>query len=219
MSHFHPDLDLLTEFSAGSLPLAQSACISMHVNQCPHCVRAVTELNELGANLFELQEREKVGDAQLNAVLARLDEDQPLAYPKRTTSAHASATPAILQRLMRGDFSDLKWTNIGNSLRISYLRTGDPNYEFALYHMRAGGRVPEHTHRGMEFTLVLQGGFSDVNGSYGPGDFLLRRPGEVHSPTALQSEDCICVGVLDAPLKFTDWKFRWLNPFLKLRAA
>src|SRR5512139_3504449 len=217
MSNFHPDLDLLTEFAAGSLPLAQSACMSMHINQCPRCVRTVRELNELGANLFEAQEREHVGDAQLNAVLARLDEEQPLAYPKRSSGVRD--TPAILQRLMRGDFSDLKWSNIGAGLRISYLRTGDPHYEFALYHMRAGGRVPEHTHRGMEFTLVLQGGFSDVNGSYGPGDFLLRQPGEVHSPTALQSEDCICVGVLDAPLKFTDWKFRWLNPFLKLRAA
>ena len=25
--------------------------------------------------------------------------------------------------------------------------------------------------------------------------------------------------VLDAPLKFTDWKFRWMNPFLKLRTT
>lgn len=42
----------------------------------------------------------------------------------------------------------------------------------------------------------------------------MRRPGDVHA--ALQSEDCICLAVLDAPLRFTDWKFRWMNPFLKL---
>ena len=68
-------------------------------------------------------------------------------------------------------------------------------------------------------TLILQGGFSDAHGSYRKGDFLVRRQGDVHAPTALQSEDCICLVVLDAPLKFTDWKFRWLNPFLKLRTA
>ena len=68
-------------------------------------------------------------------------------------------------------------------------------------------------------TLVLEGGFSDADGNYHEGDFLLRTPGEVHAPTALQSEDCICLAVLDAPLKFTDWKFRWMNPFLKLRTT
>ena len=123
------------------------------------------------------------------------------------------------QRLMRGDFSDLSWKNIGSTLRISYLKSGDPQHEFALYHIRAGGRIPEHTHRGSEMTLILEGGFSDANGSYHKGDFLLRQPGDVHAPTALQSEDCICLAVLDAPLKFTDWKFRWMNPFLKLRTA
>ena len=117
----------------------------------------------------------------------------------------AGNTPAILQRLMRGDFSDLTWKNIGSALRISYLSTGDPDHEFALYHIRAGGRIPEHTHRGGEMTLILEGGFSDANGSYHAGDFIHRRPGDVHAPTALQSEDCICLAVLDAPLKFTDW--------------
>ena len=68
-------------------------------------------------------------------------------------------------------------------------------------------------------TLVLEGGFSDADGSYHAGDFIYRQPGDVHAPTALQSEDCICLAVLDAPLKFTDWKFRWMNPFLKLRTA
>ena len=68
-------------------------------------------------------------------------------------------------------------------------------------------------------TLILEGGFSDSEGSYHEGDFILRRPGDVHAPTALQSEDCICLVVLDAPLKFTTWKFRWMNPFLKLRTA
>jgi putative transcriptional regulator len=148
-------------------------------------------------------------------VLARLDEEKPLEYANKKSSE--KDTPAILQRLMRGDFSDLSWKNIGTTLRISYLKTGDPDHEVALYHIRAGGRIPEHTHRGTEMTLILEGGFSDANGSYHKGDFLVRRADDVHAPTALQSEDCICLAVLDAPLKFTDWKFRWMNPFLKLR--
>lgn len=217
MRKFHPDLDLITEYAAGSLPLAQAACVSIHVSHCQRCEQMAGQLTDLGASLFEALEPVPVGENQLNAVLARLDEETPLAYAN--TKGSANDTPAILQRLMRGDFSDLSWKNIGSSLRISYLKTGDPQHEFALYHIKAGGRIPQHTHRGSEMTLILEGGFSDANGSYHKGDFLIRQPGDVHAPTALQSEDCICLAVLDAPLKFTDWKFRWMNPFLKLRTA
>lgn len=217
MATFHPDLDLISEYSAGSLPLAQAACVSVHVSNCAHCQRLAGQLADLGAALFEELEPQSVGDTTLNAVLARLDEEPPLEYARQVESK--GSTPAILQRLMSGDFSDLSWKSIGSALRISYLQTGDPSHEFALYHIKAGGRIPEHTHRGSEMTLVLEGGFSDAEGSYHEGDFIFRRAGDVHAPTALQSEDCICLAVLDAPLKFTNWKYRWMNPFLKLRTA
>ncbi|MFT4614319.1 MAG: putative transcriptional regulator [Bacteroidia bacterium] len=217
MPQLHPEPDLLIDYTAGALSLAQSACVSIHLDRCEQCRRQTGQLTELGASLFETLEPVPVGDVQLNAVLARLDEESPLEYDR--SPRKADNTPAILQRLMRGDFSDLSWKSIGSSLRISHLVTGDPNYELALYHIKAGGRIPNHTHRGSEMTLILQGGYSDADGSYHEGDFIFRGPQDEHAPTALQSEDCICLAVLDAPLRFTDWKFRWMNPFLKLRAS
>ncbi|GAB5453426.1 MAG: anti-sigma-E factor ChrR [Halioglobus sp.] len=219
MANFHPDIEFLTEYSAGTLPLAQSACVSIHVSKCDHCSLLAAQLADLGAGLFEALDPQPVGDAQLNAVLARLDDEAPLAFERSVERRDSNSIPAILQRLMRGDFSDLTWKKVGSALRIAHLDTGDPRHEFALYHIRAGGKIPQHTHRGAELTLVLEGGFSDAEGSYHAGDFIYRKPGEVHAPTALQSEDCICIGVLDAPLKFTDWRFRWMNPFLKLRTS
>lgn len=214
MATFHPDLDIITEYAAGALALAPAACISIHVSGCEQCQRLVGQLTDLGAALFEELEPIHVGDTQLHSVLARLDEETPLNYaPVERTG---STTPALLQRLMKGDFSDLTWKNVGSALRISNISTGDPKHEFALYHIKAGGRIPMHTHHGSEMTLVLEGGFSDARGSYHQGDFIFRQPGDVHAPTALQSEDCICLAVLDAPLKFTDWRFRWMNPFLRL---
>lgn len=217
MAKFHPDVDMLTEYSAGSLPLAQSACVSAHLNYCTQCGRTVEQLEDVGAALFDGLPSEPVSDAQLNAVLARLDDEPPLRHSK-ADNTDDSRTPGILQRLMKGNYRELDWKKVTKSLSISYLKTGDPNYEFALYHIKAGGRIPEHTHRGSEMTLVLEGGFSDADGNYHEGDFLFRQPGDVHAPTAVQSEDCICVAVLDAPLKFTGWKHRWMNPFLRLQA-
>lgn len=218
MPNFHPELDLLTEHAAGNLPLAQAACVSVHMNYCEQCRRTSAQLQSLGASLFEGLQGEPVGDKLLDAVLARLDDVPALSYASETRWS-AGKTPAILQRLMSGDLTDLIWKKITKSLRISYLKTGDPGFEVALYHISAGGRIPAHTHHGLEMTLVLEGGFSDADGSYHQGDFMLRRPSDVHAPTALQSEDCICLAVLDAPLKFTGWQYRWMNPFLRLNAG
>jgi len=218
MAKFHPNTDLLTEHAAGNLPLAQAACVSAHMNYCEQCRRTSGRLQSLGAALFEELHAEPVGDTLLNAVLARLDDAPTLSFAASRGWA-AGKTPAILQRLMRGDLTELVWKKITSSLSISYLKTGDPDFEMALYHIKAGGKIPEHTHRGSEMTLVLEGGFSDADGSYHQGDFLLREPTDVHAPTALQSEDCICLAVLDAPLRFTGWKHRWMNPFLQLRAG
>jgi len=218
MPGFHPGLDLLTEHVAGNLPLAQAACVSVHLHYCEQCQRASCQLQNCAAAIFERLDGAPVGDAMLDAVLARLDEAAPLTYP-RSARPPVGEFPVILQRLMSGNFKELPWKRITRGLRISYLSTGDTGHEFALYQIKAGGSIPEHTHRGSEITLVLEGEISDANGVYQQGDFLLRQPGDVHAPTATQSGDCICLAVLDAPLQFTDWKYRWLNPALQLRTG
>jgi putative transcriptional regulator len=218
MTKYHPELHLLSEYAAGSMPLAQAACVSAHLYYCDQCQRTASQLQDVGGVLLERLDPQPVGEAMLNSVLARLDETPPLAYSQAQPSL-AGQTPAMLRRLMKGDFSDLSWKKITKSLSISHLKTGDLGFEFALYHIKAGARIPDHDHRGSEMTLVLQGGFSDANGSYNQGDFIYRQTNDTHAPTALQSEDCICLAVLDAPLKFSGWKYRWMNPFLRLQAG
>ncbi len=217
MATFHPSVELLTDYAAGSLPVAQSACVAAHLNYCDECRLTVMQLQNVGAALFEANEPAAVGDVLLNRVLARLDEAAPLHY-SQAAGDDSSATPALLQRLMQGDFSDLPWRKITDALHITRLQTGDPAYEFALYHIKAGGTIPDHEHRGNEMTLVLEGGFSDDLGTYHPGDFTCRSGDDQHAPTALADQDCICLSVLDAPLKFKGWKYRWMNPFLSLQA-
>jgi putative transcriptional regulator len=218
MASHHPELDILTEHAAGALSLAQAACVGAHLNYCDCCARTVTRLQQVGAALFAAQDAEPVGDAILDRVLARLDEEVPLSYP-RSTPVDRKSAPALLQRLMRGDFSDLPWKKVTDALSTTPIRTGDPQFEFSLLRIRAGGLIPAHRHRGSEMTLVLQGGFSDASGTYHRGDFVIRSEDDEHAPRALDGEDCICLAVLDAPLRFTGWQYRWMNPFLRLQAG
>lgn len=178
----------------------------------------MNQLQAVGAALFGTLDPEPVGEAALDRVLARLDEDAPLQYEPADRDRQ-DATPSLLRRLMSGDYSDLAWKKITETLRTTQIRTGDPAFEFSLLQISAGGEIPGHRHQGSEMTLVLQGGFADSLGTYHAGDFIFRSGNDEHAPRALPDEDCICLAVLDAPLKFTSWKHRWMNPFLRLQAG
>lgn len=211
----HPDTRLLQEFASGTLPLAQAACVSVHLHFCDRCKRQVQQLQSVGAELFSTLQPETVEDSILDSLMERLDEDAPLTY---SSEPSPDGGPILVKRLMTGDYEDLAWKRINGALQIAHLRTGDPDHEFALYHIKAGRSIPQHTHKGSELTLVLEGSFSDEEGVYQQGDFLMRDAEDVHTPTASKTADCICIGVLDAPIRFKPWNYRVLNPFLRLQA-
>lgn len=217
MARHHPSADLLTDYTAGTLPAAQAACVSAHLHYCDSCRRATEQLQHVGGVLFERLAPVAVSESVLDSVLARLDEPQPLTFSR--APARQSPLPPLLLRIINGDFSELTWKRVTKSLSVSYLKTGEASHEFALYRIAAGGAIPEHDHGGSEMTLVLSGGFADDRGAYHPGDFVCRAAGDSHAPVAIDGEDCICLAVLDAPLRFTRWQHRWMNPFLQLNAG
>lgn len=108
------------------------------------------------------------------------------------------------------------WEKINRSLSIGRIKIDDPDREVALHRLQAGGKVGNHDHKGREFTVVLTGSFSDQDGLYLPGDFLVREPGQAHHPIASKDGSCVCLSVLEAPIKFTGLS-RLLNPFLRLK--
>ena len=159
-------------------------------------------------------------ESVLESVLARLDEPAPLSFAQKPSRHEAFDLPGLLNRIINGDFTQLTWKRVTRALSVSSLQTGDSAYEFALYKIAAGGSIPEHDHGGSEMTLVLKGGFSDDRGSYHPGDFVFRQAKRnPHASYNRTAKNAFCLAVLDAPLKFTSWQYRWLNPFLQLRAG
>jgi putative transcriptional regulator len=121
-----------------------------------------------------------------------------------------------LRQLVPAGLDGLEWSRAG-ALRTSRLAFGDRAREVSLQHIAAGGRVLEHGHRGNEITVVLRGSFADKDGRYREGDFLLRGPEHVHRPEVDSSGDCICLAVLDAPLRFGGLLGVVANPFMRIR--
>jgi putative transcriptional regulator len=77
--------------------------------------------------------------------------------------------------------------------------------------------MPEHEHRGEEITVLLKGSFSDAEGKYVRGDFVVRNAGERHQPTATLDTDCICLVSLQRPVRPRSMFYRLLEPFVQYR--
>ena len=216
MVKHHPDTNTLLEFAASSLPAAQSVVVSTHLQFCSECRQRLAQLESLGATMFENAEPVDINPSVFDNVLARLDE---VEEDRAANDASASTLSWTVKQIRKGNLDQLHWKKVTRSLRIADLGEIDGAAEFSLYHIAEGGRIPQHNHSGTEMTLVLQGGFSDEGGSYHAGDFITREAGDIHAPTALSGGDCICLAVLESPLRFTSWHHRWLSPLLQLRAG
>ncbi len=218
----HPDTDFLVEYAAGTLALAPGISVTAHLAFCTHCRDTVESLNEVGGIFLEDSETQPVSAGLLDQVLSCLGQDAPEGpetqtaprrkrYDKPSTDPVCDLLPAFVQKLLPA--GNLPWRKLSSAVRVAPLRVGEQDYELALHRIETGGQAPHHDHRGREITLVLTGSFSDENGLYHPGDFIVREPGEPHQPSASKNEECICLSVLAAPIRLTGIK-RILNPFI-----
>jgi putative transcriptional regulator len=78
----------------------------------------------------------------------------------------------------------------------------------------AGVAMPDHGHHGMEMTMVLQGAFQDEGDHFGRGDVEIADSEIEHTPMADLDEDCICLAVTDAPLRFKGLLPRIMQKFI-----
>jgi putative transcriptional regulator len=125
----------------------------------------------------------------------------------------AGALPTPLARYLGTDLSGVAWRTIMPGVR-EYRAEGSMRAGATLYWIRAGRKMPHHTHDGSEYTLVLQGAFTDVAGRYERGDIAVGDDELDHCPTADPGADCLCFAVTDAPLRLTGPIGRIVQRFL-----
>lgn len=219
----HPSLDMLTDYSSGSLTLAHSLAVSAHLDQCAHCREQVKRLNMIGAEMLSSQV-EPVPTTQMSAlkanVLAKItaQSDAPVADEPRHDTSMIEALkhiPASLRRYIPEGYDKLKWMSLTPSFKLATLTNESSGQQVALSYIKAGAAMPYHTHTGDEITLVLSGAFSDDEGLYREGDFIRRGDEDHHQPRVTKDADCICLIVLDSPIEFTGRLSRLFNPVMR----
>lgn len=226
MIRHHPDNDILLEYSAGTLPWAVSLAVSAHLQLCPQCRQQHQQHNHLGGELLDDSDPQQVSSDALQHLMARIDSSderpEPAKKPQEQPPKVRYSDPALrrLPRIVRKLVDDnwpLRWNRVSPALKMSRLQSGQDHYEVAFHRICRGGKTAEHDHRGQEVVLVLYGSFSDADGVYAPGDFLVREPGEVHRPIATQDRECLCLSVVEAPVAVTGLLGWLVNPFLSFK--
>lgn len=217
---FHPGLMLLEQYVEGSLSADVALAVSAHIDLCPHCQRLSIDITNDQAAVVAEQEvsnRDNVQEWQqmLNFItsqpaLSATNSIQSGTVAQVTSVTVNGRTFEIPRALARLAAKQNKWLHLGG-IATAKLPTADKQHVSLLY-IDKGTEVPNHTHLGLEMTLVLAGKIVDENGEYGVGDLLINSPDDTHTPRTLADEDCLCLSVLSAPLKFNKGLTRLLNP-------
>ena len=92
------------------------------------------------------------------------------------------------------------------------IETADRRSKARLLRFQSGLMVPSHGHNGRELTLVLTGSLCDRDTVLHRGDIAETDERTEHQPYAGPGEDCVCLAVTDAPLRFKGIFARLLQP-------
>lgn len=210
----HLTEELLLGYSAGTLPEAVNLIVATHVSLCDTCRAAVESYDAVGGALVEQSDAVAVSDACLDSALD-LIRNGAWSAPETAIVAGDSVLPAPLIDYVGGTLDDVKWRPVGMGVKQAILPTSSEATARLLY-IPAGTAIPDHGHAGLELTLVLKGAFEDEDGRFARGDIEVAHEDVQHTPVADISEDCICLAVTDAPLRFKGLIPRLAQPFLKI---
>lgn len=217
----HISDELLFDYANGVLEEGWSIAVATHLAMCPACRKRLAMMEAAGGLALEAIEVEPgaatAADFSWEAMRTRLDNAGPAAevpVPKKKMSAGAGSVPEPLRSYIGGDVNAVKWKPLGLGAYHFPIKTSNQDISVRLLRIPAGKPVPEHTHGGRELTLVLKGSFSDISGRFGPGDFEETDETVDHQPIADPGEDCICLAVTDAPLRFKSRIVRMIQPLI-----
>ena len=191
---------LLMSYSAGTLPEAFSLVVATHVSLCDECLARLDSFDAVGGALLGEADEVVMSEDSLEATMALIDAAPEILQPANIAGPDA-ILPAPLQQYVGGDADAIRWRPIGGGVRQAVLDT-DGDASVRLLAIPGGAAMPDHGHRGMELTLVLQGAFRDEEDRFGRGDVEVANEDLHHTPVAEEGIECICLAATDAPLRF-----------------
>ncbi|MGR5156032.1 ChrR family anti-sigma-E factor [Vibrio owensii] len=213
----HPDKILLEAYASGSIDAVSGLVVATHLETCSKCRAYVNEFEAEQASVAVsdiASEYDADFDIMFNDIISAEPTPESVVIKDIAKVEVAGKDFKLPKTLSR--FSDLvgEWKSYGGKVYSAQLDLGE-DARVNLMYISEDVRIPQHTHKGQESTLVLHGGFSDEDGHYEAGDMMVRDGSVKHSPFTKPGEDCLCLTVLTEPMIFTQGVARIFNMFGK----
>jgi putative transcriptional regulator len=200
---------MLAAYAAGNLPHAFAVAVASHVSLCAQCRVALEAHQAVGGAVLEDTGAVAVSSNLKESILAQLD----APFTPEPVFDRNGIFPGPVMEAMKGRAP--RWKKLGMGVRQDIL-SEDANGSVRLLYIPPGQAVPDHSHNGLELTLVLQGSFSDETGHFGVGDLEIADEDLEHTPVADPGDPCICLAATDARLRFRALVPRLLQPLFRI---
>lgn len=201
--------EVYSSYAAGCLDPAFCLLVETQAALRPDVERAVARAETIAGAFLESDEAMVLSDGAADKAMAMIDAYEAGQSPVESAMRGAVdglgellSLPEPLRETALESFQKHKWQSLTKGVRRLKLDAGS-QVEVELYRIEPGCTVPEHSHAGSEYTLVVSGGFRDESGSFGPGDISLNDENDTHQPTGDMDGICFALAVRDGGLKFT----------------
>lgn len=200
---------LLMHYAAGSLEAAESLIAAAHLALSPEGRRKVARYEAVGGCLITTMPEARVSDECLEAVLGFIDrpaaQEQAAPGKPRDPCDGRLALPDCIRNILDGHCQEfaMVWSTAQDGMDFVDLRICTPqpcHRKVQLIYLPPNFALPDHSHEGLEITVVLNGSFSDANRRYTAGDIIIiDDPATAHAPRT-DSEGCLCLCLMDGEL-------------------
>ena len=196
-------------YAAGKLTPAKHALISCAIELNPDVAEFAALNTSVAASLIDEVKPVSLSPLFIGKVLETLSFDHPYDVANDRNPKRTPITPSLTKGLVNSsELKNISWKSLIPGIVVHDLlgnrktKNGERLY---LLKVKAGMRMPEHTHQGEEWALILSGGYRVDGKTYKRGDLHFENETNSHSPVICEGEDCICLAMTEAPLVMKNW--------------
>ncbi|WP_051279560.1 ChrR family anti-sigma-E factor [Hellea balneolensis] len=199
--------DVITDYAIGALSPAKHVMLACQSEISQAVSERVAFQEDLAASMLEDGSSQSLSPLFMGNVLANLP-PQERSDLNTSSDPENGLAPKSLRHMLGHGLQDMNWKSLVPGVAVHDImgdrktKDGDRLY---LLKAKGGMKMPEHSHNGEEWTLILTGSYTVGEQLFTRGDMHIEDESETHSPHIDEGEDCICLVMTQGPLKMQGW--------------
>jgi len=201
--------DIISEYVAGHLSPAKDAVIACAIELNADLADSAALQTDIASLYLEDTPSAPLCPLFIGEVLEKLPDCATPVPANDIAKKDADIASMPVRSLINKDGLDsIQWKSLIPGVAVHDVlgdrktKDGDRLY---LLKAKGGMCMPEHSHTGEEWSLILTGAYHVDGKTYRRGDLHIENETSQHSPEIAEGEDCICLIMTEGPLIMKHW--------------